>query len=439
MNLNKMQSLNKTRMMKKINLLCIRHLYTIVISVWVIIAAGYCIRVPIDHIADNFWSHVENTKIIVTQHRLPFPNEGQEAVQMPLYYLLNSLIVPRDIMNNVIVHINFVKALSILYGAISLIVIGLFLKEVTNKPGPKLLSLLFIATTPNFIIIFTMYNNDSLEILLSILLSYLSYKLYNKWSWFCAIALFITTVIALYVKLTALFSISIVLLLCLIEIFCVKKHILETQRIIITFFISILFLLPWLVFNNHKNSGQLILLCPPYSREQPNTNITVNQIKQLIGITCKISALQPNKPNYINEWDDPWPHTAWYHIHPSTKRYDYWAYTFISSIIGDATYTNPSVLYIWIIYWIHLIAYLGGLVKAHVSRITQLSGFSILLTYLFQILSVIFFLDLPHRSMTYRYIAWNFAPWAILYTNLLCTKLEFSFILKICLLIGILI
>ena len=115
------------------NMAEIKNIVKIAIVMWIIIAIYYCLRTPYDQLSNDFWGHLQYTEIIATQHRLPRHNEGLETFQMPLYYLISSLVLPESLRGDKIAHINGVRFLSVLYGAISLFMIAVLLKQVTKK------------------------------------------------------------------------------------------------------------------------------------------------------------------------------------------------------------------------------------------------------------------------------------------------------------------
>lgn len=413
-------------------------IFKTVIAVWLIIAWFFCSRVPCDRFTNDFGGHLQYTEIIANSHRLPYLYEGQETFQPPLYYLINSLAAPKPIEGDKTLHVNVVRGLSVLYGAVSLLIIAWLIKQTTQNIKAQVLTLLFIATTPMFILTFTSYNNDALLTLLSISTLVLSYGLNKKWSSKLAVTLLLVSVAALYTKLTGVIAILAVLLYCSASLFREKPFTKNKLKIVCILILSITLFLPWIIFNNYKNYKVLFPVCPTYALEQPNRKVDVVQLKNLAGIVFRIPKLQNRKVDYSHEWDEPWLYTHWYNIHPSTKRYDYFAASFVTSIIGESIFYKPPTIFIWAMFWIHLLVYLIALGQIFRMHITKLSAFVICFCHLFQILTILLFPEQPHRAMGYRYICWSWLAWAVLYTRALSNKSRLSVILEWLMKIGIL-
>ena len=185
-----------------------KEILVICVSVWLFIAYFYILRTPFDHRTHDMWGHVFYTQYIVGNKKLPKPYEqpvlGGQTIQPPLYYLICSFVKPALIHNKSEDHINAVRYLSIFFGALSLLVIGIFLNAVSKNQYAKLVSLLFIETTPKFAFVFSTYNNDSLNTFLWITVTTLSYFLYINFSVRKAIILFMFITAALYTKGTSI-------------------------------------------------------------------------------------------------------------------------------------------------------------------------------------------------------------------------------------------
>src|SRR3989338_386537 len=191
-----------------------RTVIEIVIAVWIIVAVGYLTHTPIDHRAHDISGHLEYTKIVFSELRLPHPYEGWETFQPPLYYLINSLIAPPHNILEGLYHIIYVRYLSVFYGLISILVIAWFLMKIDISPFYRMLVLLFIVTTPKFVFMFSSYNNDSLATMLSILIVGLSYKLFSDQSMRYRLLLLLVATLGPYAKYTALLAILSLLIFC---------------------------------------------------------------------------------------------------------------------------------------------------------------------------------------------------------------------------------
>ena len=99
----------------------------IALALWFIIGVIVLKQIPYEHFCHDCAAHWDHTKIIVNEHRLPKPGEGWEMHQQPLYYLLASLITPKALNTNISFHVNCVRVLSIVFGAITLVMFSYLL------------------------------------------------------------------------------------------------------------------------------------------------------------------------------------------------------------------------------------------------------------------------------------------------------------------------
>ncbi len=412
-----------------------------VILLWLLVITGYCLRTPHYCRAHDMGAHFEYTRYIAQMNKLPHPYAGYETWQPPLYYLINSFIDVPDLKSEVekdkITHVNYGRGVSVLYGLIELLIIAWILSQVSQNQILQALVLMFICTTPKFIFVFSTYSNDSLTTLLSTAIVVLSYRLYTKWNNSLALALLSVSTLGLYTKYTVLFPIAAVALICLKNLLKLKLPNLVQTRIISILILSLVLLSPYLYFHNYKNTGRL--LSTSFNGEMDTTKFDVVQVKNLVGLVLRIPSWQINKVDYTHEWDEPWLHPWWYTVHPSTKRYDYFSVSFVTSVIGEYLFNVPNVMFTWIIFFTHLIAYLIALKFAFKSNISKLSFLMLLIIHLFQIVSIPIFPTLPHRNMEYRYICWTWVCWAVLYINSIEQKSILSNILIKAMFVGIIV
>lgn len=417
-----------------------KNVLKLTVAAWIIIAVLYCAHTPYNHRVHDIWGHMPYTKIIITQHRLPHPSEGWESFQPPLYYLINSLIVPEAINIDESIHANYVRAFSVLYGAISLLIIGWFLKKFIKDPLAKFLSLIFIGTTPTYLFVFSTYNNDSLFTMLAIATIALSYKLYQNWSWKLASLLLILSTSAFYTKVMMVFTVATICICCCKNLLQKKLPSQNGLRIIATLAISFALLFPWAYFHNYRLTGKLF---PSNAEESIDRDFDFVDFKNLMGLILKIPELQRQdvgfmtKVDYTHEWDDPWQHPNWDFLHAATKRFDYFGNSFVTSLIGEYIIEKPHVNFIWLIYLIHLFAYIYGLIQLPRSNLTKLAGAVVIISHFLQILTVPMFPDLPQRSMAYRYICWSWIGWAALYASALANGTKTSSVFNKALIVGI--
>lgn len=408
-----------------------------VLAVWLTIALIYIAHTPINHRSHDFWGHVNYTTSIAELGKIPEPYYSWETFQPPLYYLICSLLNPSTEAARVAAHIKYVVYLSVLFGAITLLIIYWLVKQVTNNTLIQLLVLLFVATTPCYVFHFSTYNNDSLSTLLSVATLAISYKLFLNWSRGFSILLFFVVMAGMYTKYMILIPVLIIIVFCCKNLIKLKAPEKNQQKIILVLLLSVFSFLPWAYFHNYRYTGKFF---PTNADEEINKEFNLAHLKNLIGILFRISELQFNRPDYSHEWDVPWVLPSWQEVPPSTKRYDYFAFSFVTSIIGEYKFTKPKVIFIWILLYIHLILIILSISRIFKSDFAKVSFLFILLAHLVQITAIPLFPELPQRAMNYRYLSWTWAPWAILYANALegSSKI-FSKLFGLILLVGIVI
>lgn len=410
----------------------------IILIGWIIVVTGYLSHTEVNCRSRDFWGHVDHTEYIVNQHKLPKPHEGWETYQPPLYYLIISFFSPPlfDLNKDARMHLG--RIVSVTFGLLALWLMIRFLQELNFDPLVQLLVLSFIATTPKFIYIFSTYNNDSLATFLSIAIVIISYKLYHKWSKQLALCLLAATTAALYSKITVVLCIVTIFLICCKDLIKGKLPNKLQLNIVRIFVLSAILLLPWLVLHNYRHTGKFL---PTNVDSAISQKFTFTHFKTLVGIVLRIPQLQhyPKEfTDYTHEWDEPWIRPTWGQHFPSTKRYDYLTYTFIISILDEFIHSKPHVNVFWTILWAHLIAHLLGLKEVFKTNINKLSAFAIFSAHLGTIITMLpgmIFTSVP--NVDYRYIAWTWLPWAILFSSALAKKDIWSFILKSVIVIGI--
>ena len=378
---------------------------------WLTIASLYFFHTPPNHRSHDFIAHVEYTILLSVQKQFPHPYEAWETFQPPLYYLINSLLLPPVSIKNAFLHINLVSYVSLLYGLIALFIIYWLLRQTINNLFVRLLVLLFIGTTPNFVFLFSTYNNDSLATLLLIATFAIAYKLITNWSYKNAILLLLILTAGLYTKNTALAAITALCIYFSRNFIRFKLPDKTSLKILIILFLALSLFFPWTYFHNYKNTDRFF---PTNVDNEINTKFNFELFDNVVGIIFRIPDLQINKPTYQYEWDVPWVYPDWGIYHPSSKRYDYFGFSFITSIIGEYVFKSPYVIVIWIILYIHLIVTLFSLFNIPNTPLGNFSKFILITVYLLQISTLPLSPYLPQRNMDYRYIAWLWAPWAVI-------------------------
>ena len=385
----------------------------IALAVWVIIGFIVLSNIPFDRFCHDFWAHIEYTKILVNQHRLPKAGEGFETHQQPLFYLIASLIAPKALDINLEFHANCVRVISLLFGSFSIIVIAWILNEFTKNKWIQLLVLLFIETTPKFVLIFSTYNNDSLVTFFSILMVALAYKFYTENNNLYLKLLSVTTILALYSKLSVLLTISCLIVLCILQIIFQKETKINLKskeiKIIMILLLSLLSIIP-VAINNHKNTG---VYFPSLDIQGLAYELKFKPEKTFVTIFTPLSLLSDFKDKWSDPLVHPWPHQ-------SSKKDDYWAFNYLTSAYGEFDFQSPNKLILWIILLTHLFMYIVSLTKLFKSSPGRFMGLLILSAHLFQIAHVI---KNPFScNMDFRFISWTYLPWAVLFVNALEAK-----------------
>lgn len=396
-----------------------RTIIEIVLLVWITVAALYVSHVPGDHCTDDLGNHIDYTEIVALQKCFPTPYERFETFQPPLYYLINSLLVPKQIiMNDRNAHLNFVRIISVFYGAFILLILLWVLNQQKLDQTSKLVLLLFIATTPLFAFLFTTYNNDSLANLCSIGILATSYRLYKNWSTKWALVLLITTTCALYTKYTTMIPIFSVVIICCKNLLKFNFPKSNQLKIILIFLFSFILLLPWLILHNLPLSGKLFPT--NYEISTPYDWSNFKRYLKIVSPLAIFSGLE-------HKWETPFNHYRG--DSPATKKFDYWTYIFIFSVTHGAGFKTPDVKVVWIIIIFHLLMYLIALSQIFKNNLNKAAGWCILCAHLATIANfVLYHAHFPFETyaatnptITYRYIVWERIAWIILYASAFST------------------
>ncbi len=365
-----------------------------------------------DMFSNDFYPHLQYTQIISLEDRLPSPYEGNETYQPPLYYLINSLVLPHPNELDKSSHILSVKGLSILYGAISIFLIWLMLIKIEVPPIYKLLTLLFVITTPSFLFTFFTYTNDALASLLLIAIVSISYGIScsNKLTKKPFLLLLAVSTAAIYTKYNSFWCIAVISLICCRNFLLLKLPSSKDFSIIIVFILSVVLFIPWAYFHNYIHSGKYL----PFAHYQESN------IRRNLDISKRIKFLRsilntPFSKEVSNKWNSPFVFPAKHD--DDNKRGDYLSYSFITSVIAEYEYARPALFVIWTIIWIHLLMCLLGISIIFQNRLSILSVCFIVLSHLVQLLSLSNNIEIHSYHMAYRFLIWNVLPWSVLYTT----------------------
>ena len=400
----------------------------IVLGLWILIVAIYLNNTPLETRSHDWDAHLQYTEIIVNQHHLPKPYEGYHTYHSPLYYLIISAILPPQFRTDPANHHRFARVLSVVFGVLTIVIMAWGIERLTKDKFVELLVLLFITTTPKFVITFSTYNNDSLSTLLCVLVMAICYQLYKNWSWKLAIKLLVVATASIYTKYTSVFCFAVIFLICCKNLLQQKFSGLIQIRIIVILLLSTVLFTPWMVFHNYQYTGKLV---PTSFDSKINPQFNLGEINNTLSTVFK----NPLSNQFPHEWDAPWAHP---YERPETKQHDYPAFVFVTSVLSEFILQTPNINFIWTILWIHLFAYILGIREIFRSTITKLSAYFILLSHLIHIVNISR-VTVPVFGcfMDFRYICWTWAAWAILYASAFSNKSEWSWILSRLLVIGI--
>lgn len=426
-----------------------RSFYAILIGFWFVLSFFYIQHTPAHIRTHDFWEHLEYTQIIVTEHRLPKPQEKWETYHPPFYYLLNSFIFPSSFdedfvkfRNSDVPHVKWVDFLSVVYGTLTLILLSLFLQKYSKDLKINLLVLLFICSTPKFVYIFTTYNNDSLSALFCVYAMYLVWELHEKWSIKNAFILFIVSSLCFYTKYIIVLPMACVFFVFLLKSITQKsKPTVNEIKIIIVFALSFMTLIPWLYFHNYKHTKKFL---PTNFDNKINTDLSLSQALIVLDSVIDIPFIRSDRSGLeVEKWEDPWSHVYLYEYQNGTKQHDYFMYILVTSIYGEFMFDQKYVQYFWLLLFIHLMLLIIIFIRFIKYRepLVLLSMIFLLLSYLTHILTIIRMTKPVYGcALDYRYIVWNLPAFAILLSSILysANNYKVNSIVRYILYVGIL-
>ncbi len=362
---------------------------------WLLLATVFIARSPAGAFNHDAKGHIEHTQILYRQHRLALPREGWETYQPPFYYLVNTLFSPNNPS-----HTFRVRLMSVLYGCVTLLLMGRLLTRFNAPPSAQVLVLFFIATTPAFLFMFTTYNNDSLATLLSVGILVMADQWIEKGRLSTMIQMGILMTAGLYTKLSVAYLMT---ALVIIVGYLAWSGRIVTNRFISLLaaaIISVLLLTPWLIGHNYRLTGELTPIPADFPLYE-QVRLPHSPLKTLL-----------TPPGWSHgEWKDPYAH-VWEPV--NHKKNSFLAYLFVTSIFGEYTFEflPPSIP--WAIIVLHAFIWIVALTMMWQSVAGKLA-FSFLAIGIVSLASLI--LRAPYAVlMDFRYIAWVWLPIAILYT-----------------------
>jgi hypothetical protein len=173
----------------------------VLLVVWELFGGLYTLRMSPGALTHDVLHHLQYTRIIYYDHRLPAPHEGMETYQPPLYYMINSrLDVPS------VHHPLWGRLLGLQFGLLALALIAWRLEAVGTSERLQAAILAFILTSPTFLFVFASYNNDALATLLSIAILATTWEMIRRPRASLALLLGALMTAALYTKLSVLYA-----------------------------------------------------------------------------------------------------------------------------------------------------------------------------------------------------------------------------------------
>ncbi|MCX5787044.1 MAG: hypothetical protein NTX64_00850 [Elusimicrobia bacterium] len=371
-------------------------LLAVALLAWGIVAGIYLARTPEFVRTHDFPAHRYYADIIMREHRLPAPYEHWETYQPPLYYLLNSVISPGDPAG----HVFGVRLLSLIYGGLCLVIIDRLLRRFKFAPPVRLLVLLWIATTPKYVMMFTTYNNDALATLLALAAIHSWTRLVDGWNIRQAAILALAGTAAAYTKWNVLGVLAILAALTLV--LAVRRTIAPRQAAVIGLLMLLpgALLMPWLVLHNQRLTGHLF----PHNSQNFGTIGDFYRLPEPRRVLLAPPPLKSAawKVPYVNPDDRAEPKNA-----------SYCAYSFVTSIFGEYRFPERLKLLAWLTLAVHLVFMLAALSRVAWKGFTMLSGMGLLAGWGLQ---AVFLILVPQiTSMDFRLIAWTWPAWAILF------------------------
>jgi 4-amino-4-deoxy-L-arabinose transferase-like glycosyltransferase len=377
-----------------------------VLVLWMLGALIYILRSPSGAFTHDFREQTEHTQIIYNQRRLALPREGLETYQPPLYYLVNTLFFPNQIR-----HAFVVRLTSLLYGGLTLLLIGRLLTRCGVPPGTQSIVLSFIATTPAFLFMFTTYNNDALATLLSVAMLVIALEWFHEGRPWHLMTLVAVTTAGLYTKLNVFFPFA---ALAAVAGFLGWIKAAPWNRVLPVLgalSVSAMLLTPWLVGHNYRYTRQLM---------PARSDILLDKSIQLPQTPLRTLLTPPGWSS--GEWKDPYTH-VWDPVYH--KKNSYLAYLFSTSIFGEYTFGFLPAAMAWTLVLIHAGLWLAAFVRGRRLPWGSLSLGFIALGVLF--LPALLFRAPYSGFMDFRLIAWIWLPEAVLFATSLLSSATRTF------------
>ncbi len=361
-----------------------------VLLLWGVVAVPFTLRTPDPSYSHDFWDHVQYTQFLHREKRLPFPGEGGEGHQPPLYYLIASQMA-----FSTVHHVLWVRLFSVALGALALWLMFATLQAFEVKTTFSLLALMFIATTPHFLFVFSSYNNDALVIFWGMSQWALFIRYIQKPSRDKALALGALTLVGFFTK----FSFGAVLASVGITALYARQRGLLPARafreLILVQLLALPAVLAWMYFHNVQSSGHWLAL--------NHLNVPLQRLPH----SPLTTILMP--PGFTTwEWMTPFADA----FLPIGKKNSLTAYALVTSIFGEYSFMQFKDFWIWFIFWVHTVWLAAALVQIRRIPLSKLWGWALAVGWL---ALAGFVMTTPFGSaMDFRHVAWLWLPLAVL-------------------------
>lgn len=373
-----------------------------ILVLWAVLVIPFILRTPDESYSHDYLSHLQYSQFLQEQHRFPYPGEGGEGHQPPLYYLIAS-----QLGYGTPAHARCVRLFAMVMGASMLGLLYLTLRSLGIRTLVSLVTLSFLATTPHFVFMFSSYNNDVLVIACAIALWAAFLRYVQTPSISLAIAMGVFTLAGFFSKFSfgaAAVSVGMAALYLLW-----KQRWPRTVfwRYLIPQILAILPVLLWMYFRNVKASGEWMAL----------NKLSVAW--QALPYSSLRTILTP--PGLNNwEWMTPFADA----FLPVGKKGSMTAYAFVTSVFGEYTFRQIGDAWLWGILWLHALWGIAGLFQINRTRVTRLMGIAGAAGWL----SIAFYvLTRPYGSnMDFRHVAWVWLPLTVLQAYALDQFLQYT-------------
>jgi hypothetical protein len=368
----------------------VRLSYIPVLLLWLSLAIPFVFRTADSSYSHDFEDHLNVTRMVHQLKRIPKPLEGRETHQPPLYYLFASRMAVDSPH-----HVRCVRLFSVFLGAIVLLLLHATLLALKVKTLPNLLSLLFLATTPHFLFLFSTYNNDALAVfwavfLLAMFLRYTREPSRDKALGMAAIS--ILGGLSKYSFFAAAIAVAV------IAFYLHRRQALKTralQAFIGTQAIAAVLLVGWLYWQNIRTTSHWL----PVTHSVASWQSLPHSVWRTI--------LTPPGFSYW-EWSTPFTD----HFLPVGKKNSLLAYLFSSSIFGEHMFKQLADGWFWLIFWIHLAWLVPSLLSVRRDAINFSMAIAIGVAYI-SVAAYLF--QYPYGSgMDFRMVAWLWLPLTVL-------------------------